>query len=192
MKDIAARIVSSEEERLILVDSEDNQTGFMSKAECHDGDGILHRAFSVFLFDNNGRLLMQRRAAGKRLWPGYWSNSCCSHPREGETMRAAAARRLQDELQTDSDLEYAYKFSYQARFGDLGSEHELCHVFLGKIGAEPAPNKTEIESFRYLSTDELAQELADRPEDFTPWFKLEWQRLTTEYSRMLSRYTDAR
>jgi isopentenyl-diphosphate delta-isomerase len=126
VKEKSARIVSSDEERLILVDAEDNDTGFMSKAECHDGKGTLHRAFSIFLFNDQGHLLLQQRAAGKRLWPMYWSNSCCSHPREREAIAVAAARRLQDELQTDSDLEFVYKFIYQASFGELGSEHELC------------------------------------------------------------------
>lgn len=189
MKDNSARIVSSEDERLILVDAEDNDMGFMSKAECHDGDGVLHRAFSIFLFNEQGHLLLQQRAAGKRLWPMYWSNSCCSHPRERETMVVAAARRLQDELQADSDLEFAYKFIYQASFGELGSEHELCHVFLGRVSGEPGANETEIAALRYVPVEELEREFAETPEVFTPWFKLEWQRLTTEYADMLSRFT---
>ena len=93
----AHRIVSSEAEELILVDGEDNETGYLSKAACHDGDGVLHRAFSLFLFDSAGRLLLQQRAATKRLWPGFWSNSCCSHPRRGESMEVATSRRLRDE-----------------------------------------------------------------------------------------------
>ena len=189
VKEKSARIVSSEEERLILVDAEDNDMGFMSKAECHDGKGTLHRAFSIFLFNDQGHLLLQQRAAGKRLWPMYWSNSCCSHPRERETMAVAAARRLQDELQTDSDLEFVYKFIYQASFGELGSEHELCHVFLGRIVSEPGANETEIAAMRYVSIAELERELAQTPEVFTPWFKLEWQRLTTEYADTLLRFT---
>ena len=86
MNESTARIVSSEDEALILVDTDDTAIGSMSKAECHDGAGILHRAFSVFLFDEHGRLLLQQRAAGKRLWPLYWSNTCCSHPRQGEAI----------------------------------------------------------------------------------------------------------
>ena len=105
-------------------------------------------------------------------------------------MVIAAARRLQDELQTDSDLEFAYKFIYQASFGELGSEHELCHVFLGRIGGEPGANETEIAAMRYVSAVELDRELEEFPEGFTPWFKLEWQRLKTEYADTLSRFTD--
>lgn len=183
-----ARIVSSESEELILVDPDDNEIGHLSKAACHDGKGVLHRAFSVFLFDESGRLLLQQRAAGKRLWPGYWSNSCCSHPRKGESMQVAAGRRLWDELHTEASLEFIYRFSYQASFGEAGAEHELCSVFLGHLTTEPAPNETEIEAIQYLSRDELDRALASSPEVFTPWLKLEWQRLNEEFAEQLARY----
>lgn len=189
MNETSARIVSSEDERLILVDSDDNQTGSLSKAQCHDGEGVLHRAFSVFLFNRDGELLLQQRAAGKRLWPLYWSNSCCSHPRQGESIDVAAGRRLQDELHTRAELEFAYKFTYQASFGDLGSENELCHVLLGRIEEEPIVNETEIEAIRYVSARDLERELGNEPDAFTPWFKLEWQRLNDEYAPMLGSYT---
>ena len=120
------KIVSSEREQLILVDESDNEIGHLSKAECHDGQGVLHRAFSVFLFDSQGRLLLQRRSAGKRLWPGYWSNSVCSHPRRGESMALATERRVQEELGVTVELQYVYRFRYQVEFGEAGSEHELC------------------------------------------------------------------
>ena len=184
-----ARIVSSEDERLILVDSDDNQTGSLTKAMCHDGDGVLHRAFSVFLFDEQGRLLLQQRAPGKRLWPMYWSNSCCSHPRQGERIDEAVTRRLNDELHTDGDLEFVYKFIYRATFGELGSEHELCHVFLGRIATEPTPNTHEIAAMRYVSADELEAEFESAPEQFTPWFRMEWERLNADYADTLARYT---
>lgn len=185
----AARIVSSENESLILVDSEDRQTGSLSKAACHDGGGVLHRAFSVFLFDEQGRLLIQKRAAGKRLWPGFWSNSCCSHPRDGESLEIALKRRLEDELHTRSELQFVYKFIYQASFGDAGAEHELCHVFLGKLSEEPVANDTEIEAMRYVTASQLDAELRDWPGTFTPWFKMEWQRLNEEYGDLVVGYT---
>ena len=105
---------SPESELLILVDTHDQETGSLGKAECHDGDGILHRAFSVFLFNDRGELLLQQRSADKRLWPMYWTNTCCSHPRQGESMQVATERRLQQELNTASTLEFIYKFEYQA------------------------------------------------------------------------------
>ena len=125
------RIVSSEGEELILVDRADNEIGFISKADAHDGAGVLHRAFSLFLFNDAGELLLQQRAPGKRLWGGYWSNSCCSHPRWGEDIDAAAHRRLGEELGIRATLRPLFKFQYQAHFGERGSEHELCTVYVG-------------------------------------------------------------
>lgn len=189
MTDTSARIVSSEDECLILVDENDNETGLLSKAECHDGDGVLHRAFSVFLFDKDGELLLQQRASGKRLWPMFWSNSCCSHPRQGESIEVAAERRLQDELHVNTSLEYVYRFSYQAKYEELGSEHELCHVFLGMLDGTATRNETEIEALRFVSAGQLDEEFAETPELFTPWFKMEWQRLSSEFADILARYT---
>lgn len=190
MTETSAKIVSSEGECLILVDTNDNETGVLSKAACHDGAGTLHRAFSVFLFNRDGELLLQQRASGKRLWPMFWSNSCCSHPRQGESIEIAAERRLQDELHANAALEFVYKFSYQAKFGELGSEHELCHVLLGFLENGPTANETEIEALRFVSADQLEEEFESRPEQFTPWFKMEWQRLNDEFPDVLARYTN--
>lgn len=186
------RVVSSEAEELILVDNDDREQGHLSKAACHDGNGILHRAFSAFLFNADGELLLQQRAASKRLWPGFWSNSCCSHPRRGESMITATERRLREELNLEADLRFVYKFRYQAAYGDLGSEHELCHVFLGRIGADVVPNAEEIAAIRFVGADALNAELSERPERFTPWFKLEWDALNTQHSAVLDAYSSAR
>jgi isopentenyl-diphosphate delta-isomerase len=180
--------VSSEAEELILVDGEDRETGHLSKAACHDGDGQLHRAFSLFLFNGSGELLLQQRAATKRLWPGFWSNSCCSHPRRGETMDTATRRRLHDELNVETELEFVYKFRYQAGFGDLGSEHELCHVYLGRVHDGIRANEEEIAAIRFIHPEDLEVELAEHPERFTPWFKLEWQALGDEYADAIAQY----
>lgn len=183
------RIVSSESEELILVDENDRETGTLSKAACHDGDGVLHRAFSVFLFDDRGELLLQKRAPGKRLWPGYWSNSCCSHPRRGEDMAVATERRLAEELGVAADLEFVYKFSYHARYGDEGSENELCRVYLGRARGAPQPNDSEIADWRFVRADILDTELAEDPGAFTPWFRMEWERLRGEFGERLGAYT---
>lgn len=182
------RVVSSEAEELILVDADDNTTGYLSKAACHDGDGIQHRAFSLFLFDADGRLLLQQRAAGKRLWPGFWSNSCCSHPRRGESMQTATQRRLRDELNCTSELEYVYRFAYQASYGSLGAENELCHVYLGSVSADVRPNEREIAAIRFVPANEVERELADAPALYTPWFKMEWQALQQQHAGMLQKY----
>ncbi len=183
-------IVSSESEELILVDESDNELGYLSKQQCHDGDGILHRAFSLFVFNAVGELLLQKRSADKRLWPLFWSNSCCSHPRQGESMAVATSRRLQEELDIHADLEFVYKFSYRAQFGEHGSENELCSVFLGRTDQTYSANSNEIAEARFVSADELISELRAIPEEFTPWFKMEWERLYGEFTEKLRSYTD--
>lgn len=170
-------VVSSEREELILVDDQDREIGFQSKADCHDRDGLLHRAFSLFVFNRDGEVLLQRRAANKRLWPLYWSNSCCSHPRRGEDMEEAVHRRLYQELRIRSELNYLYKFQYAASFGAAGSERELCWVYAGLSEDPVRANATEISEWRYVSPLQLDNELQRRPERFTPWFKLEWPRV---------------
>jgi len=184
-------IVSCEDEPLILVDVDDVATGTLDKAACHDGDGVLHRAFSLFVFDDEGRLLLQQRSAGKRLWPLYWSNSCCSHPRAGETIEAATARRLKDELNIRSELEFVYKFTYQASYGRLGAEHELCWVYAGRTDEAVVANRNEVAATRFLTADEVRRALATGAERFTPWFKLEWQRLEHDHGDLLGKYLSA-
>jgi isopentenyl-diphosphate delta-isomerase len=184
----AHRTVSSEAEELILVDESDVEVGFLSKAGCHDGDGQLHRAFSVFLFNAEGELLMQQRSDLKRLWPGYWSNTCCSHPRRGESMAIATQRRLRDELNIESSLEFVFKFTYQASFEEQGSENELCHVYLGKVGEGVVANEQEIAAIRFASRAALQAEFEAQPDKFTPWFKMEWFALIDNHSEILSKY----
>lgn len=174
-------VVSSEAEPLILVDADDREVGYASKADCHNGHGTLHRAFSLFVFNGRGELLLQQRSASKRLWPGYWSNSCCSHPRQGEDMREATQRRLQQELGLRCALRYLYKFEYQADYGELGAERELCSVFLGRTDAPVRANRNEVAAWRYVPAAELDREIAGFPERFTPWLKLEWERLRRDF-----------
>ena len=182
------KIVSPEGEELILVDESDNELGFLNKQECHDGEGILHRAFSLFVFNADGELLLQKRSADKRLWPQFWSNSCCSHPRKGESTEVATRRRLQEELGIDANLEFVYKFSYRAQFGELGSENELCSVYLGKTDQTHTANANEIADVRFLAREALQNELQKNPEEFTPWFKMEWERLCGEFADKLNSY----
>ena len=186
------RTVSSEREELILVDADDNETGYGTKADCHDGKGVLHRAFSLFLFNQAGELLLQQRSSQKRLWPGFWSNSCCSHPRRGEAMSTATGRRLHEELNLAAELRFVYKFRYQTSYEDLGAEHELCHVFLGRIADDVQPNAEEISAIRFVSAARLDRELSQSPERFTPWFKLEWDALKTDHSAILEAYSSVR
>ncbi len=177
-------VVSFDDESLILVDAEDREIGFLDKAAAHDGDGILHRAFSLFVFNPQGELLLQQRAADKRLWPGFWANTCCSHPRRGERIEEAISRRLQEELGMSCSFEFLFKFQYQARFGEAGSEHELCHVFAGRSDQEPDVNVEEISAVRWISPAALDAEMEQRPEHFTPWLKIEWQRLREAHEHL--------
>ena len=187
MKDIH-RIVSSESEELILVDRDDNEIGHVSKADAHDGGGILHRAFSLFLFNEAGELLLQQRAPAKRLWGGFWSNSCCSHPRRGESLEIATGRRLREELNFETELDHIYSFCYEASFGDAGSENELCHVYLGRAAETIIPNESEIAAVRFVSAKALDREFHDTPERFTPWFTQEWRELNENWRERLGRY----
>lgn len=181
------RIVSSESESLIRVDEQDNELGFLSKGRCHDGDGVLHRAFSVFLFDPGGRLLIQQRAAEKRLWPLFWANSCCSHPRAGETMAEATERRLLDELGVRTPLHFIYKFRYQASYQGLGSENELCWVYVGRVDEfQLKPNPLELAAWRFVAPPEVDQLMADPDQPLTPWFRLEWDALQGRYRNEVS------
>jgi isopentenyl-diphosphate delta-isomerase len=170
-------VVSSEDDELILVDEHDREVGTLAKGACHDGEGVLHRAFSLFVFNPRGELLLQRRSEGKRLWPGYWSNSCCSHPRAGETMDEATHRRLVQELGMRSALRYLFKFFYHARYGEVGSERELCWVYAGISLDEVRANANEIADWRWIAPDRLDREMSAGEDVFTPWFRLEWARI---------------
>lgn len=186
-----AEAVSFDSESLILVDEHDRVLGHQSKAECHDGHGILHRAFSLFIFNPAGELLLQRRSAQKRLWPLYWSNSCCSHPRAGESMDAAIHRRLYQELGVTSELRYLFKFQYQARFADRGAEHELCWVYIGTMRGPVCANTNEVAEWRFVVPAALNAEIDAEPEAFTPWFRKEWARIQREHSADLAALSNA-
>jgi isopentenyl-diphosphate delta-isomerase len=187
-------IVSFDNEPLILVDSEDNVTGYESKLAAHVGAGKLHRAFSIFLFTEDDEVLLQQRSGKKPLWPLYWSNSCCSHPRRGETYEQAVHRRLREELAVDAELEYLYRFEYRAEFSDIGAEHELCSVFVGKV---PAPmrvdvNPSEIAAWRWVPSEEVDRMIETQPEQVTPWFVMEWRRLRGEFRETIDGLTPNR
>jgi isopentenyl-diphosphate Delta-isomerase len=169
-------------ESLILVDPADREIGHLDRAQCHAGPGILHRAFSLLIFNGDGELLLQQRAASKRLWPLYWSNSVCSHPRRAESMQTATQRRLREELGVVCPLHFLFKFQYQAEFDATGSENELCSVFVGRCTGPVTVNRDEIHATRWTSCDTLRDEMSG-PEagKFTPWFRLEWDKVWGEH-----------
>lgn len=167
---------------LILVDEADRRLGHLSKEACHEGRGVLHRAFSLLIFNGRGELLVQQRAPSKRLWPLYWSNSCCSHPRIMESMEVATRRRLHEELGLRCALHFLFKFQYHAQFDETGAEHELCSVFIGRCDGPVDVNRAEIHDWRWISPDVLQRHMAgsDRSR-YTPWFALEWARIWRDH-----------
>ena len=172
-------------EKLILVDENDQEIGSELKEECHLGDGILHRAFSVFIFNENKQVLIQKRSKEKMLWGKFWSNACCSHPRLGESIEDAAHRRIYEELSLESELNFIFKFQYQERFGDIGSENELCHVFIGKSDTKPNVDPSEIDDWKYMEIEELTKSIEKTPDQFTPWLKMEWSKIIgTHYDQV--------
>ena len=171
--------------RVVLVDAEDREVGTAGKLEAHLGDGRLHRAFSVFVLSGAGEVLIQRRADAKMLWPGHWSNACCSHPAPGEPVEAAARRRLGEELGMEAPCERLYAFEYRARFGAIGVEHELCHVLVARSDAAPIPNPAEVAEIAWLSPEALDARIARDPGAHTPWFRMEWLRLRARHAAVL-------
>ena len=158
-------------EEVILVDENDLQIGQMEKLEAHQR-GELHRAFSVFIFNAKNELLLQQRAKSKYHSGGLWTNTCCSHPRIGESNLEAATRRLKEEMGMACKLNYAFNFLYKAYFDDGLTEHEFDHVFFGYSNELPEINKDEVEAYRYVSLTQLKEEIAQHPEVFTPWLKI--------------------
>jgi isopentenyl-diphosphate delta-isomerase len=169
-------------EQVILVDEQDRELGAVEKMQAHR-DGALHRAFSVFVFDPAGRLLLQKRAAGKYHSGGLWSNTCCGHPRPGEATVDAARRRLREEMNFDCDLREAFAFLYRAELGGGLVEYEYDHVLIGeRAGDPPAPDPSEAEEWRWVSMGELRAGLRGDPARYSRWLKLAveshgWRRL---------------
>ena len=190
MTQAGAKRVSFDDEPLIVVDEHNAVLGYQPKADVHAGDGILHRAFSVFVFNSKGELLLQQRSAEKPLWPLFWSNSCCSHPRRGETVDEAARRRLGEELGIVAEPESVYTFQYHARYKDVGSERERCTVYLAVSDDEITVNASEVAETRWVEADALDEALRSDPDAYTPWLKMEWARLRADFADTLTRYTD--
>ena len=169
------------EDLLIAVDDRDRPLGPHSRASCHRGEGILHRAFSVYLFDRRLRVLLQRRSIHKPLWPRYWANSCCSHPRWGEATTDAAHRRIREELGLRVQLQHVFSFQYRARFSERSAEHEFCHVFAGVTHRMAEPDPQEVEDCIFVEPVRLDKELESRRGAYAPWLHLGWRALRRDH-----------
>jgi isopentenyl-diphosphate delta-isomerase len=163
-------------ENVILVDERDTPLGTMEKIEAHE-KGLLHRAFSVFVFNEKRELLLQQRAAEKYHSPGLWTNTCCSHPRPGELTVDAAVRRMNEEMGFTTELEEVFSFIYRSGVGRGLTEHELDHVLVGRFSGTPVPDPREVMSWRFASPDRIAEELETYPENFTAWFRPAFEKL---------------
>lgn len=164
-------------EKLILVDEMDNEIGSEEKMEVHKTPGKLHRAFSIFIFNSVGEMLIQRRAKTKYHSGGLWSNACCSHPRKGESLEHAIHRRLKEEFGFDCEMKEIFSFIYRVDFENGLSEYELDHVFVGKFDGVPNPNPKEIEEWKWVDTEELKRDIKKNPEEYTPWFRISLDRV---------------
>tara|TARA_B100000768_G_C11179898_1_gene332477 strand:- start:313 stop:831 length:519 start_codon:yes stop_codon:yes gene_type:complete len=159
------------EELVVLVDEKDNQVGLMPKMEAHE-KAVLHRAFSVFIFNNEGKLMLQQRAAEKYHSPLLWTNTCCSHQREGETNLEAGKRRLEEEMGFTTDLKEVFWFVYKAPFENGLTEHELDHVMVGYYDEAPKINKEEVASYKWMSLIDVKESIEKNPKEYTEWFKI--------------------
>ncbi|MGB1284330.1 MAG: isopentenyl-diphosphate Delta-isomerase [Polaribacter sp.] len=159
------------EEQVILVDKNDNQLGLMPKMEAHK-KAVLHRAFSVFIFNDHNELLLQQRAADKYHSPLLWTNTCCSHQRDGETNIEAGKRRLYEEMGFTTELKEVFWFVYKAPFDNGLTEHELDHVLVGTFNDAPIINKEEVENYKWMSLEAVKKDIEKQPEIYTEWFKI--------------------
>ena len=159
------------EEQVILVDENDNQIGLMPKMEAHE-KAKLHRAFSVFIFNDKNELMLQQRAASKYHSPLLWTNTCCSHQRNGETSLEAGERRLQEEMGFVCKLEEVFTFIYKAPFDNGLTEHELDHVMVGKYNEAPTINKEEVEAYKWMRLEDVATDINNNADNYTAWFKI--------------------
>lgn len=168
------------------MDEQDNQIGTEEKMEAHR-KGKLHRAFSIFVFNNKNEMLLQQRAIKKYHSGGLWTNTCCSHPRPDEDISKAAHRRLGEEMGFDTELDEAFSFTYFADLDKGLKEHEYDHVFIGKYDGNINPNPDEVESFKWISMDVLKQDIEENPKEYTEWFKISILRVLEFYNKNINK-----
>jgi isopentenyl-diphosphate Delta-isomerase len=170
-------------EEVILVDESDQEIGAAEKMQTHR-EGRLHRAFSIFVFDSAGRMLLQKRAGSKYHSASLWSNTCCGHPRPGEAVEVAALRRLREEMDFTCSIKKVFEFIYKVRLTDDMFEHEYDHVFVGTYNGLPAPSAAEVEDWRWIEVDQLVRDLRENPDRYTYWFRVIIDKLLAAYRHL--------
>ena len=163
-------------QHVILVNERDEEVGIMDKTRVHE-EALLHRAFSVFIFNSKGEMLLQQRAAKKYHSGGLWTNACCSHPFPGETTADAAMRRLREELGITTELEEIFHFTYKAPFDNGLTEHEFDHVLVGTYEGQIFPDKNEVDDYCFKSPDDIRTSLLTHPKKYTAWFKIAFDKV---------------
>lgn len=171
------------EDKVVLVDEKDNQVGVEGKTKAHKNGGTLHRAISVFLFNDKGEALIQKRSIRKYHAQGLWANTCCSHPRPGEPASSAAKRRLVEEMGIVCDIDEVFTFTYHAYVGNGMTENEFDHVFFGKYNGEPSTNPKEVDAWRWVSLEDLREEIGEDKERFAPWLVLMLDKVIETYEK---------
>lgn len=174
-------------EQVILVDEQDSPCGVMEKMQAHE-EARLHRAFSVFIFNHEGKMLLQQRAFTKYHSGGLWTNACCSHPRPEESTQSAASRRLREELGFETPIQKIFDFTYKAEFDNGLTEHEFDHVFVGLFHKSMNPNPEEVADTAYFSMDEITAGLVHHPEQYTAWFHIAFPKVANWYQSHFSAY----
>jgi isopentenyl-diphosphate Delta-isomerase len=168
---LSSKLHKMQIEQVILVNEQDVETGTIEKMEAHR-KALLHRAFSVFIFNTKGEMLLQQRALGKYHSPGLWTNACCSHPRPGEEVAAAASRRLKEEMGIDATLTKIFDFIYRTEFDNGLTEFEFDHVYTGTHNGQLYPNKQEVNDYCFRSMEAIEQDLERQPAKYSSWFKI--------------------
>lgn len=165
-------------EKLLVVNKKDRIIGAESREKCHQDRGILHRAFSILIFNKIGELLLTKRSRFKKLWPLFWDNSCSSHPLKGESYEVAGQKRLKKELGFACKLKLVDKFFYWARYKNIGSENEICALLIGKHNSQKIrPSSKEIADWRWINLNELRKNIRQNPKKYTPWLKIDLRKI---------------
>lgn len=169
--------------KLVKVNKKDEEIGLEDKLKCHLGKGILHRAFTVLIFNSKNELLIQKRSKDKFLWPLVWEASCSSHPLRNESYIYAGKKRLKKELGFECDLKFLDKFQYRTKYKNIGSEYELCALLIGRYNGKVKPNKKEVADYKWIGLEQLKKDILKKPKEYAPWLEIALRRFKKNENR---------